>query len=382
MTGSGAARPELEPDLYSRLGVERTATDRELAAAYRRAARRHHPDKGGSQAAFAAVEEAYRVLRAADSRSAYDARLRLDASEPCVDWENVGWGVSVDEAEPATEPAATPGPGGESGPVSRWRARRRPRDLRGGPNPFSPGAVALPLVDPGPFPLPPVPAWFTVATACAAGATGIAILATGLMLGIGTDWFLLLWMSPLYPVFLFLFVRPRPLGRTRALLPLWVPLGRALFDPGLAPGTVVVFLELIALLLLAGTAERLRFLHKHSAFRVQRIAGQRRAEMLHRRLLAAEWNRAREALRAPGSRAVLAGVVAGPDGGDSGVDRRCWDPLLGAPVVLRLPTSAAQGRWLVVDAAGTVLACVPHGSPEAWHAELASAAPVGARPRP
>ena len=61
-----------------------TATATEIREAYRRAARRHHPDQaasavGGDEAsvgAMSAINEAYRVLRDPARRAVYDAQLR------------------------------------------------------------------------------------------------------------------------------------------------------------------------------------------------------------------------------------------------------------------------------------------------------------------
>jgi hypothetical protein len=67
--------------LYERLGVDPAASQAEIRAAYRRLARRVHPDRGGpgSQAAMAAVNEAWRVLRDPARRANYDASLRPTA---------------------------------------------------------------------------------------------------------------------------------------------------------------------------------------------------------------------------------------------------------------------------------------------------------------
>lgn len=66
-------------DPFDVLGVEVDATPEQIARAYRRAARRTHPDVGGSQQAFLAVEEAYRTL--ADPLRRAEARLRRARAE-------------------------------------------------------------------------------------------------------------------------------------------------------------------------------------------------------------------------------------------------------------------------------------------------------------
>ena len=69
-------------DHYVRLGVTRTATHAEIRTAYRRLAQRLHPDTHGGvvSAEMVAVNEAWRVLSDEGRRSAYDAKLRVDAA--------------------------------------------------------------------------------------------------------------------------------------------------------------------------------------------------------------------------------------------------------------------------------------------------------------
>jgi hypothetical protein len=59
-------------DPYDVLGVARTASARELAAAYRRLAKRHHPDRtgGASIARMAQINAAYEQLRGGAHRAA------------------------------------------------------------------------------------------------------------------------------------------------------------------------------------------------------------------------------------------------------------------------------------------------------------------------
>ena len=62
---------------YDTLGVPPDADQATIRAAYRRLARRYHPDSGSSDpTAMAAVNEAYRVLREPARRALYDASLR------------------------------------------------------------------------------------------------------------------------------------------------------------------------------------------------------------------------------------------------------------------------------------------------------------------
>lgn len=60
-------------DLYALLGVTQKATPKQLKAAYRSAARRAHPDAGGTTEAFHTIQAAYACLSDKDRRRRYDA---------------------------------------------------------------------------------------------------------------------------------------------------------------------------------------------------------------------------------------------------------------------------------------------------------------------
>lgn len=59
-------------DYYEVLGVGKSASPDEIKKAFRRAAIEHHPDRGGDEAKFKEVNEAYEVLKDADKRKRYD----------------------------------------------------------------------------------------------------------------------------------------------------------------------------------------------------------------------------------------------------------------------------------------------------------------------
>src|SRR4051794_38746525 len=63
-------------DYYSTLGVSKTASEKEIRSAYRKLARKLHPDVNpndkSSEARFKEVNAAYDVLSDADKRKKYD----------------------------------------------------------------------------------------------------------------------------------------------------------------------------------------------------------------------------------------------------------------------------------------------------------------------
>lgn len=71
----GKARLEYK-DYYKTLGVSRSASEKEIKAAYRKLARKHHPDvnpgDGQAEARFKEVNEAYAVLSDPDKRRRYE----------------------------------------------------------------------------------------------------------------------------------------------------------------------------------------------------------------------------------------------------------------------------------------------------------------------
>ena len=63
-------------DYYATLGVAKTATGKEIKQAYRRLARKHHPDVNpgdrSAESKFKEVNEAYEVLGTPETRKKYD----------------------------------------------------------------------------------------------------------------------------------------------------------------------------------------------------------------------------------------------------------------------------------------------------------------------
>lgn len=62
----------MQKDYYQVLGVERTASADDIKRAFRKLAHEHHPDKGGDEAKFKEVNEAYQVLSDTEKRGRYD----------------------------------------------------------------------------------------------------------------------------------------------------------------------------------------------------------------------------------------------------------------------------------------------------------------------
>ncbi|MGO1523922.1 MAG: J domain-containing protein [Nesterenkonia sp.] len=86
-----------EQDFYSVLGLDPDADDRAIRAAYRRAAREHHPDRGGSADQFHRIQEAWEVLGTPQSRADYDRRRgssAASADSPAPTEEGAGFTYS------------------------------------------------------------------------------------------------------------------------------------------------------------------------------------------------------------------------------------------------------------------------------------------------
>ena len=91
---------------YLRLAVPPNATPEELKAGYRRAARRAHPDSGGTADEFKMVSEAYDVLSSAGKRQQYDtARREWAASRGAVLCNGCGAANAIQKRPRANEVA-------------------------------------------------------------------------------------------------------------------------------------------------------------------------------------------------------------------------------------------------------------------------------------
>lgn len=124
-------------DYYKILGVEKTATEKEIKAAFRKLARKHHPDMNpdnpGAEERFKGINEAYEVLGDPEKRQKYD-QLGVHWQR----WQQTGgrsgdfdWSQWMAGAGPGG-----PGPGGQRVHV-RYGSPEDLQDLFGGGGSFS-----------------------------------------------------------------------------------------------------------------------------------------------------------------------------------------------------------------------------------------------------
>ena len=108
------------PDYYKTLGVPRTATADEIKKAFRKLARKHHPDAGGDEAKFKELNEAYEVLSDEKKRALYDQYGTANENHIPQGWGG-GQGLSLIHISP---PALAMPQTSSRHSVSRQVARR------------------------------------------------------------------------------------------------------------------------------------------------------------------------------------------------------------------------------------------------------------------
>src|SRR5437870_11530952 len=126
-------------DYYSTLGVAKTATEKEVKQAFRKLARKHHPDVNpgdkGAEARFKEINEAYEVLGDPEKRRKYD--------ELGANWRMYEQAQQQGQPFPGGSPFGGGGEGGAwtinmGGPGGyRTMSEDEMRDMFGTDDPFS-----------------------------------------------------------------------------------------------------------------------------------------------------------------------------------------------------------------------------------------------------
>ena len=80
-------------DLYERLGVERGGNAADIRRAHLRAAKEHHPDRGGDPEKFKKIQQAYEVLSDPEKRRMYDMTGQIPGEQPPMQEMHGGGGM-------------------------------------------------------------------------------------------------------------------------------------------------------------------------------------------------------------------------------------------------------------------------------------------------
>lgn len=75
-------------DLYKTLGIDRSSDKKEIRRAYRKLAKKHHPDHGGSREKFGQLTKAHDILIDEERRSKYDSTGDESETAPDNKWSS------------------------------------------------------------------------------------------------------------------------------------------------------------------------------------------------------------------------------------------------------------------------------------------------------
>src|ERR1700752_4155654 len=120
-------------DYYATLGVAKSATDKELKQAFRKLARKFHPDVNpgdkNAESRFKEINEAYEVLGDAAKRKKYD--------ELGANWRMYEQAQQHGAPDPFAQGSATMGGGAGGGGGFHTMSQEEMESLFGDANPFS-----------------------------------------------------------------------------------------------------------------------------------------------------------------------------------------------------------------------------------------------------
>lgn len=136
-------------DYYDTLGVEPSAGEAEIKTAYRRLARKYHPDvskESGAEDRFKAVNEAYEALRDPAKRSAYD-QLRARGYRPGDEVQPPGGGYARGAPGDFEEVFAGGGAGGGFSDFFESLFRRQQQERGFNPQGGARGSGPVPRAD-------------------------------------------------------------------------------------------------------------------------------------------------------------------------------------------------------------------------------------------
>ena len=122
---SFAAADPSQDELYAILGLDPSASESDIRKAYRRAAVKFHPDKGGDEGDFQKISRAYEVLSDEEKKSIYD-QVGLEGLEQHEQGEAAGGAAGgMDGMDPFSMFEGLFGGGGMGGGMGGARGGRR-----------------------------------------------------------------------------------------------------------------------------------------------------------------------------------------------------------------------------------------------------------------